>query len=1126
MVRENPTPTPIFERSLRRSPHRALALAAAAAALAAGAGGCDGGPADPIPGQTDFESEDVSGGSLGGRQNAGAVPGAGVTADAAGRSVPPPSGRTAAVEEADIYRVDQNRLFYLNTYRGFVIYDVADPQRPQRVSRLPVYGYPVEMFVAGNTVYALLRDALYVTQSHGEVQFQRHNVSQLVAIDVSDITRPRVLETVDIVGELREGVSRKIENTIYVVSYVPQQYNWGWSYNAAAGTQKEQAWVYSFNVANPQDLRLVQELKVFEGGSIQDSDPVTGGYVSRTFSGVSISATSNALMVVENWYISAWTPGTSSPSDPYVCGSSIGDQRSVVSVVDVSDPRGAIRLHTRFQTRGQLTDQFKQTYVYDDAAGTGTYFGIFARQAWSSTDCSGQSFIQNNLEAWDVTNGAVPRRTDTLAFGKPEETVRGTAFDVSRKVAYAITARNIDPLYVLDISDRANLGIRSQIDGLSGDMTLFRLVEGNQYLIGIGRDTSESCTGLQGTETRRGAGVAVSLMDVRNLDGIQLMQRRCVAVDNADWVSSDVTSNLDQAHKMIGMHSDGTTNVITVPVSYYTRSTENEWWWYQWKTAVGIMTWDVSAYDAARPAAEQEVLHNYGTFIHPNGEVRRSIVFTHQGQTARRMMINLSDTHISIADLQDLASPTLQSVVELAPYVGQIHRFGDYVVETVQDAPYAWYGSQEGRTEFRVKRAGAELDDTAPVARFYASQVRTVIQHGSKLVVFRMEQPSTVSTTAPQPPPATQVLVFDLADPTKPRLAGTTRASGFLQPYYPFFCGVGYRGGYWYGQGNAGWTATSDAIVFLMHDWDSATSQSIPKLVTIQLADPARPAITEARLPARGAQSYLVDIVPDDGDPAGFYLVRQDSTGTRVQSGATIYTSRFFAERWSPRAGGWQGEGAVNLPGTLVRTWKTSGGERAFLTSDHVVYTVTDAQGNPSWRFDTRLNLLRGVQKAGRQAAELRAWHRFADQWVNDLVIDGEALFVNASPGYAYWGYPVGIGGDATVTAPTLEQISNRLVAFDLGQLGLRRVYEAATGTVGVQFMGTYNHQLFANLPGDGILAIDVRDPARPTGRQFLRTLGWATHLVFAGDDAYVASGYFGTYRMSLADAPALALTK
>ena len=54
-----------------------------------------------------------------------------------------PNGRSGPVEEADVHKIDDTRLFYLNTYRGFLVYDVANPKAPALVSRLPVYGNPV-----------------------------------------------------------------------------------------------------------------------------------------------------------------------------------------------------------------------------------------------------------------------------------------------------------------------------------------------------------------------------------------------------------------------------------------------------------------------------------------------------------------------------------------------------------------------------------------------------------------------------------------------------------------------------------------------------------------------------------------------------------------------------------------------------------------------------------------------------------------------------------------------------------------------------------------------------------------------------------------------------------------------
>ena len=223
-------------------------------------------PDNRVTGQTDFTT--VEQGSS--ARSSGTGGGGGGAGNAAPPAAPPvsatdraPAGRVASVEEADIYKLSGTHLYYLNTYRGFLIYDIRDPKRPAAVSRLPVYGYPVEMFVDGNVVYALLRDALYLTETEGKLQFQRHNVSQLVSIDVSDPAAPRVIKTMDIIGQLHEGVSRKIDKTIYVVSKQWGGYSWGWP--GIDGNQQEQAWVYSYDISDPGNLRQVGQLQIFAG---------------------------------------------------------------------------------------------------------------------------------------------------------------------------------------------------------------------------------------------------------------------------------------------------------------------------------------------------------------------------------------------------------------------------------------------------------------------------------------------------------------------------------------------------------------------------------------------------------------------------------------------------------------------------------------------------------------------------------------------------------------------------------------------------------------------------------------------------------------------------------------------
>lgn len=1053
---------------------------------------------DRVPGQTDFTTiEQGSGAGFGrggvldgaGAPTAGGTGGGGTTGSVP--TVPKegaPAGRVGDVKEADIYKLDGTRLFYLNTYRGFIVYDVTDPKQPAKVSRLPVYGYPIEMFVEGTTVYALLRDALYLTQADGKLQFQRHNVSQLVTIDVSDVRNPRVLKTLDIIGQLHEGVSRKIDNTIYVVSEQWGGYYWGW--NTPDQVTKEQAWVYSYDVSDALNPRQAGQLQIFEGGNSNVSDPRGAITSSRWFGGVAISATSNALMVVENW--------TSYTSTPDPCGYT-NSQEAVVSLIDISDPTGTIRRHTRFSTIGSLDDQFKMTYRADETAHTGTFFGIFARQTWQSCGLGVQT--QNTLESWDVTDGANPRRLAALAFGKPGESVRASNYDMSRNVVYAITARQIDPLYAISIADAANPRVLSAIDGLSGSVSVFRNVGGGQFLLGVGQDQSDACTGTQDSDPSwRSTRMAVSIIDVRNLDAIRLVQRKCVSIQNAEWTWSNITWNQDQAHKMLGMFQDGDLNVITVPVSYYTQQEANVGWWYQWKTAVGLMTWDLTRYDPAKAPEAQTVVQTYGTFVHPQGEVTRSILFRHP-VSGQRTMINLSDTHLSIANIQDLAAPRLEATVEVAPSVDEVQGFGDYIVERVDNGGY-W--SSTGLSEFRVKRAGGNIDEKVPVATFQVGQATATYRYKQSLVVLRYElDPAGVN------PANTEAVVFDLSDPTHPRQAARVAVPFDSYRYYGFYCGGDFWGGYWFGQGQN--TIVTDAGLVQLrvgYEYTNATPTYLPHLALLDLRDLNAPKVTEANLPAETLWGSY-SLVPDPSAPTGFYvshrqMVEQISMGT---NGDVFTRFRYYAQRWDATPTGLRGGAEINLPGPLAQTWVQESGSRMFLTQDWSYRTIAFPDYT-QWHSDTRLHLLR---QAG-SAAVLLDTRTFTDLSLSSFVIDSGRMYVSAQNQYYWYGYPT----EMAANPPTWESTSDRLMIFDMSGGKLTSVYDQPTRTYGVQLMGMHKGSLFVSLPGDGVLVTDVSDPTRPQGTKFLRTLGWASHIEFAGNDAYVASGNFGVFNLTL----------
>jgi hypothetical protein len=537
------------------------------------------------------------------------------------------------------------------------------------------------------------------------------------------------------------------------------------------------------------------------------------------------------------------------------------------------------------------------------------------------------------------------------------------------------------------------------------------------------------------------------------------------------------------------------------------------------------MAWDLTKYDDTKDPTQQTVLQNYGTFIHPNGEVRRTIVFGHQA-TGQRMMVNLSDTHASIASLQNLANPQLQSIIEIAPYYNQTFQFGNYLVAQVQSQQDYYYSANQDLSQFRVLTAGGDLDGATPVASFSVGQVQQAMKHGNQLLLFRY-LPYDSSTAYNYYQQQTQVLVYDLTDPTHPRRGGSVILPSSVIPYYPYWCGWEGYWGYWFnGYGN--WTEVESGLVTVNqgynYDYTNNTSTYSAGLVYLDLTDANAPTFQQVTLPSSTTDWYGYSLVGDPVDPTGFYLGLGEPVGQSTDSNNyTFYQYKYYAQRWNKSGSSFAAAEKINVPGPLVRTWAPSPGNRNFMTQDQQYVYIPPAtkDGYGYYRPDTRLNLLRQVSVGGKPAAELLATKVFSNIYLAGLTVSGDTMYVTGEQNYWGWGYsmaiaPGGVANSGGTSTPDWQTTSDRLMIYDLSNNTFATLYDQPTKAYNLQIMGAKQGRLFLNLSGDGILAVDVSNPAQPTGVNFLRTLGWANTMQAFGDDLYVASGYFGLNHMSL----------
>ncbi|HEX7500771.1 MAG TPA: hypothetical protein VF524_10785, partial [Polyangia bacterium] len=463
--------------------------------------------------------------------------------------------------------------------------------------------------------------------------------------------------------------------------------------------------------------------------------------------------------------------------------------------------------------------------------------------------------------------------------------------------------------------------------------------------------------------------------------------------------------------------------------------------------------------------------------------------------------------------------------------------------------------------EFRVKKAGGDLDQTPVVAAFTVGQVQQVLRHGDLLVLFRTIQKTAMDDAgSPQVTYGSQALVYDLSTPTAPKAVGAVDLPADLSPYYSFYryyCGdMGYYGGYYFGYGQS-LASVNDGIAFLIQSGnyvpqtvqtaDGGTSTqytyvSKQNLAFLDLRNPAAPGVSELALSLPGSASGPVDsasLVADTMAPTGFYISYRVQIGSSVDatSQATLYLYANYAQRWERSSEAWRTEDAINIPGSLTRTWAAANGERLFLTRDDV-YSSKQVDNYWEWVDNVKLNLLRAVVVGGKTGAERLDTRSFSDVSPRSMVYDGDRIYMTISNSPYYYGYySVGLavpggaasggvarpssgssasGGASGGTAAPAPDTSDHLAIIDMSQRLLTATYDQPTELFNLDLMGVQQNKLFVNLQGDGILVVDVASAAAPKGVSFYRTLGYASGIEFAGTSAYVPASYYGTYHLDL----------
>ncbi len=526
-----------------------------------------------------FESDDPSGkpvasgtsadagsaGSSSGGSSSGSASGASASKDSADDD----DDAARAVQEADIVKLDGGRLYALSQYGGLAIVDVSDPAHMRLLGRKRMEGMPFEMYVQNGKAYVTLNS--YGRWIGDDYSGQWVDTSELMALDVSNPSNITELGHFDVPGEISD--SRLVGDALYLVTF-ENGYCWNCGQNPAT---------------------IVTSFGVKSGVTKVDQIAFRAPNNSYSWWRRSVSATNQRLYIGgPSW---SWDGNDQ-------------NRQSIIQVVDISDSAGHLKRGADVQIAGQLNNRW-QMDEYDGYLRVVSQFGN--GWFWNSNG------VNPLVQTFKINSSTSITSAGQAELTMPEpETLQSVRFDGTR--GYAITARQTDPLFTIDLSNPAT---PKPVGTLAMPGSIFHMEPRGDRLVGFGNDNGS---------------LAVSLFDVTDLAKPSMVSRVNLGTG---WAS--LGEDADRIHKALRvLDQDGT---ILIPYASYGR-------------------WNDSGCTA--PQSGIQIIDYAKTGLKLRG------LAPHYGQPRRAMLLpnghllGMSDRSVSTFDITSRDNPTKKGELDLS----------------------------------------------------------------------------------------------------------------------------------------------------------------------------------------------------------------------------------------------------------------------------------------------------------------------------------------------------------------------------------------------------------------------------------------------------------------------------
>jgi hypothetical protein len=391
-----------------------------------------------------------------------------------------------AVQETDLYRLEGNRLYYLNAYRGLMVFDVSNVDQPKLLGRSAIYGSPVQMFVQNGIAVVVVAD-WYGALDNG-TPFHGSIVRGLDATNPAHIT---VLGEAKLGGWVQD--TRIVGSVLYAVS---EEYGWvyGWGGGGGIGLVSSGAGgaPVGVGVASPGSTSTGPTVIVssvnFAGGMIHQID-------SRTYTGYGgvFNVTQNSIMLAHP--VAALRPNLPPPA------------KTELQYLDISDPNGKILERGFIDVAGGIQGWGADNGRWNLDFADGKIAHVIG---CNGNNGCGAGYI---LATADFTNPDQPRLASELPIASTGWSA-AARFDSGRMYLspsgyYSPSTNGTTPLKIFDLSNPSAPTLAGQTD-IPG--TVWLMIPSGTQLFALGQDYNA-----------QSSQVSLKYLDVANAAGPKLI---------------------------------------------------------------------------------------------------------------------------------------------------------------------------------------------------------------------------------------------------------------------------------------------------------------------------------------------------------------------------------------------------------------------------------------------------------------------------------------------------------------------------------------------------------------------------------------------------------------------------